>query len=86
MMGKKYKFRKAYFIAKDNQIFEQFEMVNCYRRKEYVDSVCKSQQRLANDESSQMWNKGKPIPVLKAHGYYLVHESLYEEIIKPFEK
>jgi hypothetical protein len=82
----KYRFRKAYFICRDNQIFSEFEMVTCYKRLEYVSEVRNNQQRALITDSVKMWNTGKPIATLKVEGFYLVHESLFDEILKEYIK
>jgi len=87
-MAKKRVFRKVHLICKDNSIFDgdKFEMVNMYRRAEYANKVCAGQQQLAIDNAKMEWNKGNPVPILSMHGFYLVHESLYDEILAPYAK
>lgn len=82
-MGKKYKFRKVYFICEDNKVFAQpYEAIHCFRREEYCKTVCVQQQMLKMDNSKMMWMHDKRIPEMTPHGFYLVHESLFDEILK----
>ena len=85
---KKYRFRKLYFICENNQVINGiYEMVKAYRRKEYADSVRDGQERMAEDELSKYWAKNeKPIRIKKVEGFYLVHESLFDELLKDHSK
>jgi len=76
----KRRFPKVYLICTDNKIFgtEQYETVNMYRRKAYAQSVCKGQQQMANDAVNELWHKG-PVKKLTMHGFYLVHESYFDD-------
>jgi len=82
-VSKKYRFRKVYFIVPDNSVFGKgYELVNCYRKEQHVKKICVQQQRIANDEATKWWAKSQKIPILKVEGFYLVHESLFEEILE----
>lgn len=80
-MGK-YRFRKMFIRCTDNKVIsDNVAMVYIYRRREDAETVVK--QRNAH----MMWeDKTKPIPIEKVEGFYLVHESLFEEILKKFSK
>ena len=82
-MGKKYKFRKVYFICEDNKVFAQeFKVVNCYKEEGYCKNVCAGQQRIKMENVNMWWAGKETIPQLTPHGFYLVHESLFDEILK----
>jgi hypothetical protein len=77
------RFRKVYFITENNKVFpEQYEMANCYNREEYAKNICEQQQRIFKDETHKMYHNGRPVPALAMHGFYLVHESLFDEILR----
>ena len=82
-MSRKYRFRKVYFICNDNSVFSNYEVVNCYKKKQYVDNIHKQQQQSANAEL-KMWAhpKKEPAKRLTVHGFYLVHESLFDELLR----
>jgi len=77
----KRKFRKVYLICTDNDVFggNIYEFVNMYRRKEYAEMICKQFQDRAISDSTQQSEKGKPISIYKLHGFFLVHESFFED-------
>lgn len=77
-MPKKRRFRKLYFICTDNIVIgPQFEFTPAFPRKAYADNLCVQQ------ENHFIWeDKSKPVPVKTVEGFYLVHESLYNEILK----
>lgn len=85
-MARRYKFRKVYFVCKDNSVFSDYGFVNCYKSEAHAKEQATFQQRNAIDDSQKLWEKGKPIPEFKAHGFYLVHESLFDELLKGSSK
>lgn len=82
-MQKKYRFRKMFFKCYDNRVIEDcYEMTNAFRRREYILRLLK-----ANDMGEghrYLWEKDKYKPKVTVEGFYLVHESLFDEILKPF--
>jgi hypothetical protein len=80
----KHKFRKVYFVCRDNKIMPQSQ--GSFTSAFSTESHAVEQEQFHNkkelDNAKQMWNEGKQMPVHKAHGFYLVHESLYEKILK----
>lgn len=82
-MAKKYRFRKMYFICEDKRVIEPpIEFTTSFRRKEYADTILKDQ---GERSYLYLWEKG-PLPVKSVEGFYLVHESLFEEILKEYSK
>lgn len=77
-MFKKYRFRKLYFVVADKKVIDDdVAMTRAYKKREYAEESVQSRQ------THHEWeDKTKPVPVMKAEGFYLVHESLYEQIIK----
>jgi len=59
-------------------VFAEYSLVNCFRGEKHAREQEQEQfhQQKAFEEKEKMWNKDKPVPVIKAHGFYLVHESL----------
>jgi hypothetical protein len=83
----KYRFRKVYFICEKNRIFpNNYEMVSSYRQMANALSVCSHQQRDAIIEAKKDYNKSRDIPLYKVEGFYLVHESLFDELLKKHSK
>jgi len=85
-MPKRYRFRKVYFICEENQIFADYKFINCYKDLDYVNSVCMANQRMLIEDANKLYNKGQKIRVLKVEGFYLVHESLFQELLKKHSK
>ena len=86
-MGKRYTFRKIHVVTCDNKIFaENVTGSNIYLHREIAESVAQQWQRTAMADAGKMWNKGQPVRKYAAHSFYLVHESLFEEILKEFCK
>ncbi|MDF3077529.1 MAG: hypothetical protein K0S09_1418 [Sphingobacteriaceae bacterium] len=83
-MAKRYRFRKVYFVCRDNSIFSDTRFVNCFRSEAHAREQAIVQQRNALENSQMLWEKDKAIPKFKAHGFYLVHESLIDELLKGF--
>lgn len=81
-MAKRYRFRKVYFVCKDNSVFSDYSVVNCFKNEPHAHEQEIVQQRDAMENATMLWNVNQPIPVFKAHGFYLVHESLFDEILK----
>jgi hypothetical protein len=63
-------------------VFDKIITNIVYRDKSYALEVCNNKQRHAIDESRKEYNKGKPIPQYRVHGFYLVHETLFDELLK----
>ena len=56
-------------------------MINAYRIKENARSV------VSYRNTHMIWDdKTKPVPVEKVEGFYLVHESLFEEVLEKYSK
>lgn len=81
-MGKKnYRFRKMYFICTDNLVIKpDTRMTNAYQFREDAEAL------IENRITHFMWeDKTKPVPQRKVEAFYLVHESLFNEILASFE-
>lgn len=85
-MMKRYKFRKVFFVCKNNSVFSDYAFVNCFKDGEHAEEQAIYHQRKAIEDSQLLWERGKPIPQFKAHGFYLVHESLFDEILEKFNQ
>jgi len=86
-MGKRYKFRKVYFICEDNNVFGGTrESVECYRREDYCQRKTMHRRKLAFEDAKIMWATGLPMKHITMHSFYLVHETLYDEILKDHTK
>ena len=85
-MAKRYRFRKVYMICEDKKIFGDVLTALCYQDQKHALSVCNHKQHKAIQDANMMYNANKPIPVHKVHGFYLVHESLFDEILKKHSK
>ena len=59
---------------------EEFEMTNVFRRREYALSIAKGQQEREN--TKYLWEKDKTVRKVSTEGFYLVHESLFDELLK----
>jgi hypothetical protein len=73
------KFRKVYIVVQDNHIFTKhnYFSIDTYNDRATAERVCISRQQEAVAESQKEYNKNKPLPQFKVHGFYLVHESLF---------
>ena len=74
-MAKARKFTKVYFICEDNKIMSDYDFVNCYKRREYAESVCKSRQEKNNADQSMLHPASKH--TYSVHAFYIIHESLF---------
>lgn len=84
-MGKKYRFRKIFFNCHDNKVIEEcYEMTNAFRRREYAESIAKGQ--IERENNPLLWERDRPRRKISVEGFYLVHESLFEEILKKYTK
>lgn len=82
---KKYRFRKMYFICQNMKVIApNVQATNAYQKKELADKIL--QQSLAREPEDAYWNKGKPTPKKTVEGFYLVHESYFDEILKLWVK
>lgn len=76
----KYRFRKIYFICENKRVIEpNVHATNAYQHKEHADAILSQR-----DTSVKMWDINKPPRVYSVEGFYLVHESLYEKILKEY--
>ncbi|SFW15697.1 hypothetical protein [Chitinophaga sancti] len=82
MEKKKYRFRKMYFICDNNQVIAANIAMTCaYQFKD--DAVQIAKQRTGHF----IWeNQSEPVPLRKVEGFFLVHETLFDEILKQFTR
>jgi hypothetical protein len=73
--------RKVYVVIQDNHIFNvsNYQSVDIYRKKEDAERICQLKQKEAIEDAQLMWNVNKPIPQYKVHGFYLMHEALFNK-------
>lgn len=82
MPRNKRKFKKIYIVCEDNKIFgnSNFQVIEIFRIKESAQNVCNRQQETAITKNKYMWaEQNNPIPQYSTHGFYLVHESFFED-------
>ncbi|WP_295672222.1 hypothetical protein [uncultured Mucilaginibacter sp.] len=78
----KYCFRKVYFICTNKQVIEPaIKSAVAYKNKDYADILL--DQR---DKSVKMWDVNKPPKTYSVEGFYLVHERLFDELLKEHSK
>ena len=77
---KKRRFKKVYIICQDKVILpSNVYFGNFSNYKDYADTICKQNQ----PESHKSWEDSeKTLPVYEVHGFYLVHESLFDEVLR----
>lgn len=84
-MSGKYRFRKMFFICYDNRVIaDEYEFTNAYKRKEYVDKIAHVKQE--DIKYPKLWEKDKHKPKVSVEGFYLVHESLFDELLSKHSK
>lgn len=73
--------RKVYVVIEDNHIFNvaNYQSVDIYRDKKDAERICKLKQEKAGEDAQLLWNHNKPIPQYKVHGFYLMHEALFNK-------
>ncbi|MBD1364396.1 hypothetical protein IDJ77_11305 [Mucilaginibacter sp. ZT4R22] len=86
MKGKKRRFRKVWFVCCDNSVMSEYKCVNAFSTQEHALQQEALRNRQEMDNATKMWNQGKERRVHKAQGFYLVHESLFDEILKAWAK
>lgn len=72
-----------FFICADSKVIRpDVLMTNAYQYRDQANGLIKN-----TDRAHFMWeDKTMPVPVRKVEGFYLVHESLYDEILKAHDK
>ena len=84
-MGKKYRFRLVYFNCFDNRaIDEQYDITNVFTRREYAEKIAAGQRERENNPN--MWDRHRRIRKVTTEGFYLVHESLFDELLSEHSK
>jgi len=78
----KYHFRKMYFICENKRIVEpNVKTAVAHQDKAYADTILAQK-----DTSVKMWDVNKPPTAYTVEGFYLVHERLFEELLKEHSK
>lgn len=65
-------------------IEECFEFTNMYRRREYAMELAKGM--IERENNNYLWEKDKTPRSVSTEGFYLVHESLFDELLKEHSK
>ena len=73
------RFRKVFVVCENNQTFAYSSNMTVYKTREDAERVCKWQLEKAKEEMKKLWNANKPLPVLKVHAFYLVHEDMFRD-------
>lgn len=78
----KYCFRKMYFICENKRVIAlNVETTTAHQHKD------KALRILAQkDTAVKMWDVNKPPRVYTVEGFYLVHESLFDALLKEHSK
>ena len=78
----KYRFRKIYFICEDKLVITpDLLTTTAYKHKDYADTILRQK-----DTDVKMWEVNKPPKKYSVEGFYLVHESLFDELLKDYSK
>jgi hypothetical protein len=78
----KYCFRRLYFICENKRVIEP--NVHATTAHQYRD---KAENTLAQkDTAVKMWDVNKPPRIYTVEGFYLVHESLFDTLLKEHSK
>ncbi|WP_256013147.1 hypothetical protein [Desertivirga xinjiangensis] len=82
-MPKKYRFRKMFFVCEDKKVISpDTHMTSAYQFKSTADQVCSD--RTKRTTHFEWEDKTKPVRVSTVEGFYLVHESFYDEVLKKY--
>ena len=72
---RKFRFRKMYFICENKLVIKaELHRVDAYQHKKHADEILAQM-----DTSIKIWDAGKPPKTYSVEGFYLLHESLFEE-------
>ena len=72
---RKFRFRKMYFICENKQVIKpELHRVHAFQHKKHADEILAQM-----DKSVKNWHVGKPPITYSVEGFYLVHESLFDE-------
>lgn len=78
------RFRKVFIVTEDNRIFPRSITTNSvYLQQARAEDFAVRRTRENLAQAEKLWVKKDPIITYKVEGFYLVHESLFEEVIKP---
>jgi len=81
--GKKHTFRKMYFRVENGRIIQDnVWSINIYRRRDDLIKAWPDYTRL----KPYLWEENQPPIKREVIGFYLVHESLFEEILAKYAK
>jgi hypothetical protein len=71
-----------YFICENKRVITpEVHATTVYQYKTAADGALASK-----DTAVKMWHVGKPPKVYTVEGFYLVHESLFEKLLKEHSK
>lgn len=84
-MAKKYRFRKVYFVCRDKEVVPA-NARDTIAYKWESDAVQDAENQTASYAPYADKNRFWKAPDFTVQGFYLVHESLYDEVIEPHQK
>jgi hypothetical protein len=71
-----------YFICESKRVVEpNIQTAVAYQAKDYAETILAQR-----DTSVKMWDVNKPPRTYTVEGFYLVHERLFEELLKEHTK
>ena len=80
-MGKKYRFRKMYFLCQNKKVISpNVSFTNAYQFKEYAEQILN--EKVVRDYHYMFEDSSIPLPKETVEGFYLVPEALFELILK----
>jgi len=78
----KHRFRKMYFICENKKVIQpEVWATSAHQYKDKAQAVLDQ-----IDKTPKLWNVNKPPVHYSLEGFYLVHESLFDEILKEHTK
>ncbi|MBD1364425.1 hypothetical protein IDJ77_11455 [Mucilaginibacter sp. ZT4R22] len=84
-MPKKYRFRKVYFVCRNNQVYSS----SARTEPSFLFKKDAEQLKKTHEDEYKPYVINSPSfvpPPFTVEGFYLVHESLYNELLKQFDK
>jgi len=78
----KYRFRKMYFICENKRVIKpELQSTVAYQKKEQAETILSQ-----TDKTIKLWDVSNAPKQYSVEGFYLVHESLFEEVLKDWGK
>jgi hypothetical protein len=73
------RFRKVFIICEDNKIFQHDTTIKAFKHRENAENAAKHRRSTLEAEKNMAWNAGKPLPTVKVHAFFLVHEDMFRD-------